>query len=257
MIEMKAFMIDLDGTIYKGNKTIPGALDFISSLKERNIPFVFLTNNSSNSRSYYLEKLNRMGFDIELKNVLTSTTATIRFLMTERNGRSVFPLGTDGFVKELTDAGIAIDEEDPDIVLLAFDRSITYGKINNAYRLLMKGKEFIATHPDDLCPTENGYDIDIGPFIRMFESMTERKAIVIGKPNASMIDMAALEMNVSKNGIVMVGDRMYTDMKMAKDAGIGSILVLSGETQRSDIEGSGIMPDIVVNSVKDIPDMMQ
>jgi HAD superfamily hydrolase (TIGR01450 family) len=193
-----------------------------------------------------------MGFKITIDNILTSTTATITYINNHRKGKKVYPIGTELFVKEIKESGISISDEQPDIVLLAYDTSITYEKINNAYQFLKKGAELIATHPDDLCPTANGYDVDIGPFIRLFETMTGTKATVIGKPNELMIKMAAEKMNVSIKDMVMVGDRLYTDMRMASDAGIRSILVLTGEAKRSDIKGSGVSPTVIVNSVDDI-----
>ena len=251
---MKAsgFMIDLDGTIYKGGVPVPGAMEFVSELKSRSIPFVFLTNNSSHSRRYYLNKLRSMGLDVSMDNIMTSTLATVRYILADHPRKTVYPLGTDEFVEEVVEAGIKISNESPDIVLLAFDRSVTYEKINNAYRFLRDGALFIATHPDDLCPTEDGYDIDIGPFIRMFEQMTGRTATVIGKPNVAMVDMAAAHMNVRRNGLCMVGDRLYTDMRMASDAGISSILVLSGETTRADLGMSAVRPTEVCDSVANI-----
>ena len=136
-------------------------------------------------------------------------------------------------------------------------QTITYDKINRAYNLLKRGKTFIATHPDDLCPTEDGYDIDIGPFIRMFEQMSGTSAIVIGKPNRSMLEMAASEMDCDIDDIVMVGDRLYTDIRMAVDAGVVSVAVLSGETTEKDIAESPIKPTFVCNSVIDILSVME
>jgi len=254
--DVSGFMIDLDGTIYKGGQPIDGATEFISVLKRKNIPFVFLTNNSSSSRSYYVEKLNRMGFDITAKNVLTSTTATLRYIEREYPKQTVYPLGTEQFVNEVKDSGIVISN-DPDIVLLAFDKTITYQKINNAYHHILNGSKLIATHPDDLCPTETGYDVDIGPFIRFLESMTGTKAEVIGKPNEKMIEMAALEMNADPAKLVMIGDRLYTDMRMAFDSGIRSILVYSGETKPDDLKASDITVTFSVNSVADIEKMLK
>jgi len=245
-------MIDMDGTVYKGNIVIPGAPEFIERVKARNIPFVFLTNNSSSDRSYYLNKLTKMGFKVSIDNILTSTTATIQYLSRYHNKKSVYPLGTPAFEKEIKEAEICTDGNDPDIVLLAFDRTITYEKMNNAYRSIKKGAELIATHPDDLCPTEHGYDVDIGPFIRLFESMTGVKATVIGKPNRLMAEMAAERMNVPLKDTVMVGDRLYTDMRMASDSGIRSIMVLTGEAKESDIKNSDIRPTVIVNSVDDL-----
>lgn len=251
------FMIDMDGTVYKGGDLIPGATDFISALKDKGIPFVFLTNNSSHSRRYYYDKLIRMGFDVTMENVLTSNIATIRFVLSERPGKRVYVVGSPDVVEEVRSAGVDVVEDDPDIVYLTFDRTITYEKINNAYKALMKGAELIATHPDDVCPTETDYDIDIGPFIRMFEQMCQTTAVVVGKPNRLMLEMAAREMGVDPEGTVMVGDRLYTDIKMGELAGTSTILVLSGETTREDLEGSGIRPTHVLDSVADIPSRLE
>ena len=125
-------------------------------------------------------------------------------------------------------------------------------KINNAYQFLMKGSELIATHPDDLCPTEDGYDVDIGPFIMMFEYLTKKKATVIGKPNRLLLDMASSQMGIGADEIARVGDRLYTDMRMAWDNGIPSILVLTGETTIEDLKESDISPTYVFDSVADI-----
>jgi HAD superfamily hydrolase (TIGR01457 family) len=246
------FMIDMDGTVYRGEDVIQGAPEFIERLKAKDIPFVLLTNNSSAGRRHYLDKLTKMGFRVNIDNILTSTYATISYLLKYHNGMTVYPLGTPQFIEEIKEAGIRIDDKAPDIVLLAFDLTITYEKINSAYQFIKKGSKLVATHPDDLCPTEHGYDVDIGPFIRFFESMTGTKATVIGKPNRLMAEMAAEKMGVPPERTVMVGDRLYTDMKMAADAEIRSIMVLSGEAKTSDLKNSKIRPTVVVNSVDDI-----
>lgn len=251
------FMIDMDGTVYKGGDLIPGATDFISYLKRSGIPFVFLTNNSSHSRDHYYRKLVRMGFDVSMDNVLTSNIATIRFVLSERPGKRVYVVGSPDVIEEVRAAGVNVVDEDPDIVYLTFDRTITYDKINKAYKALCNGAELIATHPDDVCPTETDYDIDIGPFIRMFEQMCQTRAVVVGKPNGLMLEMAALHMGVDPKGTVMVGDRLYTDIRMGELAGTATILVLSGETSRKDLEESDINPTYVLDSVADIPRMLE
>ncbi|MGE4275169.1 MAG: HAD-IIA family hydrolase [Candidatus Methanomethylophilaceae archaeon] len=251
-MDVKGFMIDMDGTICKGWNVIPGALEFLQELREKGLPFVLLTNNSSYSRQSYLRKFHSLGFQVELDDILTSTTATALFLRTEREGRTVFPLGTPDFLQEIEEAGIEIREEGADIVLLAFDRSITYEKINRAYHLLLDGAELICTHPDRLCPTEDGYDVDIGPFIDMFRSLTGVQPLVIGKPSRRMVEMASRQMRIPVGGLAMIGDRLYTDIRMAVDGGITSVLVLSGETKAEDLETSEIQPDIVAASVQDL-----
>jgi ribonucleotide monophosphatase NagD (HAD superfamily) len=127
--------------------------------------------------------------------------------------------------------------------------------VAQAHDFILGGAELIATHPDDLCPTEDSYDVDIGPFIRLFESLADVKANVIGKPNRIMLDMAASAMGIPAENVAMVGDRLYTDIKMAADAGTPSVLVLSGETKREDLECSCVRPTYVVDSVADIPSL--
>jgi HAD superfamily hydrolase (TIGR01457 family) len=249
-------MIDMDGTIYKGRDIIPGAVEFIDFLKKEKIPFVFLTNNSSHTIEYYFDKLTKMGFGINKKSILSSTIATARFIKERRKGKKVFVIATPEVKKEIEGLGIVSEEKDPDIVLLTFDRTITFDKINKAYHFIMGGAELIATHPDDLCPTEEAYDVDIGQFIHLLSYLTGTVATIIGKPSALMLEMAAGVMNVDKDGTMMIGDRLYTDMRMAADAGISSILVLSGETKMSDLEVSDAKPTHIVGSVADIPDLI-
>lgn len=250
--KIDGFMIDMDGTICKGWQVIPGAIDFIQELKDKRKPFVLLTNNSSASRQSYFHKMRTLGFAVDLHDILTSTTATILYLKSEHPGKSVYALGTEDFCEEIKEAGIQIVDQQPDIVLLAFDRTINYEKINNAYHYLSNGAKFVCTHPDILCPTEEGYDVDIGPFIDMLSSLTGAKPTIIGKPSLKMAEMSAQHMGVQLDSLAMVGDRLYTDMKMSWENGFTSILVLSGETIAEDLKESSIEPDIVVASIADL-----
>lgn len=249
---MIGFALDMDGTIYHGDRPVPGAMEFINSLKERGIPFKFITNNSSHTCAFYADRLVRMGFDIDVRDVLTSTTATVRFLKEHRAGKNVYIVATPDVTREILDAGITEADGHPDIVLLTYDIAMTYEKLNNIYQYLKTGSELIVTHPDDVCPTEAGYDLDMGPFIRMFQQFTERPITVVGKPHSLMLEMAALEMGLKTDDIIMVGDRLYTDMCMAIDAGIRSILVLTGEATRESLKESGMEPTYVLDSVGDI-----
>lgn len=250
---MIGFAIDMDGTVYHGERPIPGARGFIDGLRERGIPFRFVTNNSSHDRGFYADRLNRMGFGVVPEEILTSTVATVRFIKDRRAGKSVYAIATPDVRREIADSGLnMVSSGRPDIVLLTFDTTIDYGKINRGYHYLMQGSEFVATHPDDVCPTEDSYDIDIGPFIRMFESVTARQATIVGKPNSLMLNMAAAEMGVRAEDVVMVGDRLSTDIRMAADAGTRSVLVLSGETDLGLLERSDVRPTFVVSSVADI-----
>lgn len=246
---IKGLAIDMDGTVYKGMNVIPGAIEFIDKLNENGIPYRFVTNNSSKGTAHYFNKLKKLGFNVKKENVLTSGVATLTFLQKERPGKTVYPVGTESYLEEVREFGVKIDEEHPDIVLLSFDTTITYEKINKAYHFIMDGAEFIATHPDDLCPNETGYDVDIGPFILMFEYLTKKKATVIGKPNRLLMDMAATQMGLEAKDVAMVGDRLYTDIRMAFDNDLQSILVLTGETSLGDLENSKVKPTYVLDSV--------
>lgn len=251
---MIGFALDMDGTVYHGERPIEGVKEFIDDLIANNIPFRFITNNSSHSRSFYGDRLRRMGFNVRDEDVLTSTIATLRFLKEERAGKTVCPVATEDVMAEIVASGIPLVawEQNPDIVLFTYDTTIDYAKINAIYHALANGSELVVTHPDDVCPSESGYDIDVGPFITMFESLSGRKATVVGKPNRLILDMAALEMGVPADKIVMAGDRLSTDIQMAVDAGCSSILVLSGETDRALLEASGLKPTFVYNSVADV-----
>jgi len=249
-------MIDMDGTVYKGRDAIPGAKEFVDFLLEEKIPFVFLTNNSAHTRGYYSDKLRSMGFNVGKERILTSTIATLRFLKERRAGKKVYVVATPEVTKEIEDSGIESREDDPDIVLLTFDRTITFDKINKAYHCIMNGAELVATHPDDLCPTEDAYDVDIGQFIHMLSYLTGAVPIIIGKPSGLMLEMAAGEMGVDKKNTMMIGDRLYTDMKMAQNAGIASVLVLTGEAKMSDLDDMETKPTYVVGSVAEIPDLL-
>lgn len=251
---IKGLAIDMDGTVYKGMDLIPGAVEFIRGLNERGIPYMFVTNNSSKGRRMYFEKLSKMGFDVDMRNVLTSGTATLRFLKENRQGKKVYVVGTQSYMEDVREYGIELDDEDPDIVLLSFDRELTYEKINKAYAFIKKGAEYIATHPDDLCPTEDDYDVDIGAFIAMYRYLLDKEPLIIGKPNRLMMEMAAAEMGIEPDEVAMVGDRLYTDIRMAYDNGFQSILVLTGETKLADLEHSEVRPTYVLDSVADIID---
>ena len=251
---IKGLAIDMDGTVYRGMDLIPGAVEFIRGLNERGIPYIFVTNNSSKGRRMYFEKLSKMGFDVDMRNVLTSGTATLRFLKENRQGKKVYVVGTQSYMEDVREYGIELDDEDPDIVLLSFDRELTYEKINKAYAFIKKGAEYIATHPDDLCPTEDDYDVDIGAFIAMYRYLLDKEPLIIGKPNRLMMEMAAAEMGIEPDEVAMVGDRLYTDIRMAYDNGFQSILVLTGETKLADLEHSEVRPTYVLDSVADIID---
>ena len=249
--ETKLFFFDMDGTLYLGDNIIDGARDFVQAIKEKNKKTIFLSNNSSKNRKDYFAKLNKMGFECRIDDIFTSLNATILKLKSE-NVRKIYPLGTPSFEEELLENGFVFSKENPDAVLLGFDKTLTYEKIDNAYQLLIKNVRFIATHPDITCPTETGYIPDIGGFISMFEKLTGRLPEIVGKPNVGMVSSIMSHFKLKPEECAMVGDRLYTDMRMAIDASLKSILVLSGETKHDDYLKSGLEVNIEADSVKDL-----
>ena len=254
---IRAFLIDLDGTIYLGSRPFPGAPEFIQRLRATGRRFLFLTNNPSKDAREYSDKLRRLGIEAGERDIFTSGMATVRFLLKKGPQRRVFLLGTPSLEREFTDAGFVLTEDAPDYVVLAFDTTLTYAKIEKTAHLLRAGVEFIATNPDLVCPTERGPIPDCGSFAAMFTAATGREPRVIGKPNREIVQAALDLLGARPEQSAMIGDRLYTDMRMARESGMKAILVLSGETKEADIEKSPWKPDIVVPSVKELAELIK
>jgi len=160
--DIQAFLLDMDGTVYLGPNPIPGSASFIQYLQHAGIPFLFLTNNPSADAAYYRDKLRRMGINVEPSNILTAGAATAVYLRHETSYRKLCVLGTPSFEDELLRAGMELESERPDAVVIAFDKTLTYAKLERACLLLNEGLPYIATNPDRVCPTEYGYIPDCG-----------------------------------------------------------------------------------------------
>jgi len=249
---IRAYLFDMDGTIYLGPKPISGAAAFIRHLQENGVPFLFLTNNPSSDADYYSKKLNGMGIDATPDNILTAGAATASYLVEETNYRKVYVLGTPCFENELRRTGLTLDDSNPEAVVISFDKTLTYEKLERACLLLAKGLPYIATNPDRVCPTEYGYIPDCGAIAALIESATGRTPRFIGKPSPDFAKMALLKLNAQAGHTAMVGDRLYTDMEMARQAGLASILVLSGETGKNDLEKAAYQPDFIFDSVAEL-----
>ena len=251
------FLLDLDGTIYLGPKALPGAHDLIDTLRATGKRFLFFTNNPSKDAAAYATKLATMDIAVRPEDILTSGEATARFLATETPHRRVFALGTPSFERELERAGLTLDERDPEAVVLAFDTTLTYAKLERACLLLRAGLPYVATNPDRLCPTDYGYIPDCGAIAALLEAATDRTPRYIGKPNAEMIRMGLAKLGARVDNTAMVGDRLYTDMEMAFRAGTTSVLVLSGETTLDQARAAPRRPDHVFPSVGQLAQILR
>lgn len=256
MDNIKFFLLDMDGTIYLSDTLIDGAKDFLQKIKDSGRKYVFMTNNSSKNLTLYKEKLNKLGIEASEEDFFSSGSATITYINNLKKNANVFLLGTESLEQQFTSNGINLVKtrnQDIDYVVLGFDTTLTYEKIWIACDYIHDGVPFIATHPDLNCPLAGGKQMpDTGSMTKMFEAATGVSPMVIGKPNKGVVDAIINKFGCKKEEMAIVGDRLYTDIQMAINSDIKSVLVLSGETKQEDYDNSEIEPTYVFDSVKNI-----
>lgn len=249
----KAFLFDLDGTLYLGDRPIEGAVETLCFLRQAGKRIVFLTNNSSKTAQEYEEKLSEMHLFSDGDVVYTSGQATVLYLKEHFPEKKVFLLAPEKVCREFACAGVHLSEEDPDVAVLAYDTELTYAKIEKLDALLRRGIVYLATHSDDVCPTENSFKPDVGCFLKLFERSTGRLPDrIIGKPNQDMAKGVLKLLGLEGKEVCMVGDRMYTDIRFANQNHLLSVLVLSGESNLLSLSKFPDKPDLVLPSVKDL-----
>jgi HAD superfamily hydrolase (TIGR01450 family) len=256
---MDIFIFDLDGTVYKGNKLIDKADKIIKLLQRKGKKVYFITNNSSYSRKHYCRKLNDFGIKVKIENIITSTIITVLYLKNNK-GYRVFPVGTKEFVKELEKEDIKITDENPDFVVVGFDRELNYDKLVKACYFIQKKVPYICTHPDVVCPTNEDMIPDCGAITALIEKATGIKPLtVLGKPTYEMAKYIEKYTKHKGRQIVLVGDRLYTDMRMANKMGWYSILVLTGETSKKSLRSArkSDIPKRILNSLAGIREIVK
>lgn len=250
--EVELFLLDLDGTVYIGDTEIEGAFDTINALRQKGKKICFLTNNSSKSQEAYIEKLAKLGLNISKDEIYTSGMATSEFLIKKFPNKSVFLLGTEALRKELASYNIKFSDN-ADIAVLGFDTGLTYDNLYKFCLHLLNGKEYIATHHDNVCPAPLGDMPDVGSFIKMIECATNRLPdYICGKPYSIMANCIKDRFKLENNQIAMIGDRLYTDIAFGLNNDFYSVLVLSGETDKKMLDNSKMCPDLVLGSIKEI-----
>jgi len=233
-------------------------LRFIDLLHEQKKEFLFLTNNSSKDRSQYAEKISRLGLPLAEELVLTSGEATALYLKKEHPGASLFVVGTPSLEAEFRGHGFRLVQQDPDVLVLGFDTTLTYQKLWSLCDLVRAGIPFIATHPDFNCPTETGWMPDVGAMIAFVKAATGREPdLVVGKPNRLIVDAAAIKMNLRVDQMAMIGDRLYTDIALGQSSGIATVLVLSGESKIEDLKDSPFQPDYIFQNLAGVADWLE
>lgn len=254
MKNKKLFLLDMDGTIYLDNDLFDGTKDFLEYVKKIGGKYMFLTNNSSKSVDKYIEKMASLGIETTSDDFLTSTDATI-LVLNKRKYKKIYALGTTSFKEQLSDAGLPVTdklEDGIDCLLMGFDTELTFKKLEDACILLGKPVDYIATNPDRVCPTWYGYVPDCGSVSTMLYNATKRMPEFIGKPQPTMALVAMEKNGFSKEETVLIGDRVYTDIACGVNAGITSVLVLSGEATMKDVEESDVKPTLIYKNIREI-----
>lgn len=251
------FAFDLDGTVHLGGELLPGAAELMAFLRASGVPHLFATNNSSASASHYLTLLNGMGIHAEARQVLTSNHVAAMHLHEQGVARA-FIVGTPDVIAEYENGGLSHDTDTPQAVLLTYDTSLDYEKIRQVNSLLNAGLPYFATHPDVVCPARGGSLPDCGSFAALFLASSGRSPIVLGKPSRAMADAIRqrLEVNDGQN-VVFVGDRLYTDVRMANEHGFTAVLTLTGEAAADDLSASAYTAEFVVDGLGDLLDMLR
>ena len=245
------FLLDLDGTIYRGNEVIPEALPFIAWLKAENKGYNYLTNNSSATPEQLAERLTRMGIEATPDEFFTSAMATaqmIRDLEKEKDPArvTVYIIGEEGIHKAITDQGFTIVKQAPaDYVIVGIDRSFTYEKMKQAVRAIYQGARFISTNRDRAIPTEEGLAPGNGSLTAAIAYATGQEPVYVGKPEATMIRLALASMNRTETNTLIIGDNLETDIAAGVQSGVDTLLVLTGFSQEKNLVKSSIQPTYI------------
>ncbi len=247
---IKLFLFDMDGTLYLGDRLFDFTRELLQMIRKTGGRFLFMTNNSSKSVDDYVKKLASFGIHANREDFMTSSQATAYYLHKHHPGKRLYVCGTQSLKQELRREGFAVTEEleDVDCIVMGFDTELTFRKLHDVSFLLATRPDipYIATNPDLVCPTEFGSVPDCGSICIGIKNATGREPVVIGKPSALMPRLAMERLGAAPEETCVVGDRIYTDMKSAKNAGVAGILVLSGETTSEILAQSDEKPDLVL-----------
>lgn len=254
---IRRIVLDMDGTIYLGGTLLPHTRGFLSALSQLNIGHDFVTNNCSHSRAEYVERLRKFGIEVESVAIITSAHATIHHLRKSLpNVKRLFVLGTRGLYEEFRVEGFEVVDKDPEAVIVGFDTGLTYDRLAKTAYWIVRGLPYIATHPDRVCPTDQPTVLpDCGAICALLEVATGRKPDVVpGKPSPLMLEAVFARYQLQPQEVALVGDRLYTDIRMAREAGAIAVLTLTGETKRADVEACppAQRPDLVIENLGEL-----
>jgi NagD protein len=249
---IRSWLMDMDGVLVHEEQAIPGAPEFIARLRERNAPFLVLTNNSIYTRRDLAARLRGTGLDVPEESIYTSALATATFLQDQRPGGSAFVIGEAGLTTALHEAGYVLTERDPDYVILGETRTYSFERLTRAIRLVTNGARFIATNPDPTGPSTEGPLPATGAVAALISRATGVQPYFVGKPNPLMMRSALNAIEAHSESTAMIGDRMDTDVISGLEAGLETILVLSGVTTRKEAERFPFRAARILDSVAEL-----
>ena len=257
----KLICLDMDGTVYLGDHLFKGAKETFEYFKQNDISFVFLTNNSSHSLPFYVNKIKNMGIECNENNFYSSIETTIKYLQ-DHQIKNIYVLGVKTFKDELKKYFHLIEEYDensvPEVVLASFDTELVYDELRTACLYIQKGSAFVATNMDYRCPIEDGlYIPDCGGLCRWITMCTDKEPLFLGKPEPTMIYQVMEKFGVSKEETMMVGDRYYTDIVAGINAGVDTVAVLSGETTLKEFKKAKRKPTYIIDSIADLVGLLK
>lgn len=262
--KIKRVVFDMDGTIYKGGTLFPYTKNVFETLDKIGVGYTFLTNNSSKSAKDYLKKILDLGLKATPDNISTSATATFFYLKQHYpDVKKIYVLGTASLREEFTDHGYEMideynDKDEPELVVVAFDTTLTFDRLCKGTYWVGQGKPYIATHPDTVCPTDKTTIlVDCGAVQALIADVTKRRPEAVpGKPDAAMISGVMDKYGLKPDEVMMVGDRIYTDMEMARRAKVAAVLVLTGEATLESLKESGLTPELVLDDISVLRDLL-
>lgn len=253
---IKLFLFDMDGTLYLGDRLYDFTKELLAEIRKSGGKYMFMTNNSSKSVVDYIKKLDRLGIKAEYEDFITSSQATSYYLEKHHKNARLYVCGTESLKEELRHGGFEITEDlsQVDVIVMGFDTELTFKKLHDVSYLLLTRENipYIATNPDYVCPTEFGSVPDCGSVCDMLYNVSKRRPLFIGKPEPLMPLLAMDKTGYTKEQTAVIGDRIYTDVKSGLNAGVLSILVMSGETTYEILEESDDKPHLVLESAKEI-----
>jgi len=252
--DIKSWLMDMDGVLVREQNAVPGAQEFLARLRELGLPFLVLTNNSIYTQRDLAARLRRSELDVPEESIWTSALATAQFLDDQRPGGSAFVIGESGLTTALHSVGYTLTERDPDYVVLGETRTYSFERITQAIRLISAGSRFIATNPDNVGPTPDGPLPATGAVAALVSRATGVDLYYVGKPNPLMMRSALNAIEAHSETTAMIGDRMDTDVVAGLEAGLETILVLTGVTTPGEVERYSYRPSRIVDSVADLID---